>query len=359
LVFAGDRARRLTLVDEALAMARRLGELSTLSHVLLARCAAIAGDPGLLNVSLDNTAEIMVMAEDLGDPFVRAWAANLRYFAAFRAGMIPEADRALDAIDRTATEVGQPISRWFAMFTRAGRLLVGGRLAEAEALARAALEIGIALGQPDAAQAFGAQRFEIRFQQGRLDEVVGRVAEVAEETNWPVTWASLALAYCELDRKDEARTVLENLGARLADVPLDFLWPLTITRAAGACAHLRDVSHASVIVELLRPFADQMAGGGMAPVWVGSVAHYLGMLATTLDRFEEADAHFTAAAATNERVGAPTWLARTRLEWARMLLVRRQTGDAERARELLRQALTTARELGLGNVERRAMALLG
>jgi tetratricopeptide (TPR) repeat protein len=325
--------------------------------VLLARCAAIAGDPGLLNVSLDNTAEIMVMAEDLGDPFVRAWAANLRYFAAFRAGMIPEADRALDAIDRTATEVGQPISRWFAMFTRAGRLLVGGRLAEAEALARAALEIGIALGQPDAAQAFGAQRFEIRFQQGRLDEVVGRVAEVAEETNWPVTWASLALAYCELDREDEARTVLEHLGARLADVPLDMLWPLTMTRAAGACAHLRDASHASVIVELLRPFVHQVAGGGYT-LWVGSVAHYLGMLATTIDRFDEADAHFTAAAATNERIGAPAWLARTRLEWARMLLGRRQAADAERARELLRQALTTARELGLGNVERHVVALL-
>jgi hypothetical protein len=59
------------------------------------------------------------------------------------------------------------------------------------------------------------------------------------------------------------------------------------------------------------------------------------------------------------RIGAPTWLARTRLEWARMLLTLRGAGDMERAQELLRQALTTARELGLGNVERRAMALLG
>jgi hypothetical protein len=42
-----------------------------------------------------------------------------------------------------------------------------------------------------------------------------------------------------------------------------------------------------------------------------------------------------------------------------MLLTLRGAGDMERAQELLRQALTTARELGLGNVERRAMALLG
>jgi hypothetical protein len=42
-----------------------------------------------------------------------------------------------------------------------------------------------------------------------------------------------------------------------------------------------------------------------------------------------------------------------------MLLTRRQPGDAERARQLLGQALDAARELGLGNVERRAVELLG
>jgi hypothetical protein len=52
------------------------------------------------------------------------------------------------------------------------------------------------------------------------------------------------------------------------------------------------------------------------------------------------------------------WLAGARLEWARMLFARREDGDAERAGELLDQALATARELGLANIERRAVALL-
>ena len=68
---------------------------------------------------------------------------------------------------------------------------------------------------------------------------------------------------------------------------------------------------------------------------------------------------FTAADATNTSIPAPGWSARTRLEWARMLVTRRQTGDLERARHLLAEALATARELGLGNVERRAVTLLG
>ena len=52
------------------------------------------------------------------------------------------------------------------------------------------------------------------------------------------------------------------------------------------------------------------------------------------------------------------WLVRTRLEWARMLIRRQQPGDAERSRELGRQALATARQLGLSAVERDAVSLL-
>jgi class 3 adenylate cyclase len=59
-----------------------------------------------------------------------------------------------------------------------------------------------------------------------------------------------------------------------------------------------------------------------------------------------------------ERLSAPALLARTHLEWAHMLMVRREAGDAERARHLLGHALTTARQLCLSNVERRTVALL-
>jgi class 3 adenylate cyclase len=83
------------------------------------------------------------------------------------------------------------------------------------------------------------------------------------------------------------------------------------------------------------------------------------LLATTLERYDEAGRHFAAAEAGHAHVGAPTWLARTRLEWARMLLCRRADGDAERARELLAAALATARELGLGSIERQGAALAG
>jgi hypothetical protein len=84
----------------------------------------------------------------------------------------------------------------------------------------------------------------------------------------------------------------------------------------------------------------------------------VGLLYTTLGRFYVPHRLFAAADATHASIPAPGWLARTRLEWSRMLLTRREPGDPERARELLGQALATARELGLAKVERDAVALL-
>ena len=91
---------------------------------------------------------------------------------------------------------------------------------------------------------------------------------------------------------------------------------------------------------------------------MGSVAHYLGLLATTMHRFDVADADFAHAAAGYERLGARPWLALTRLEWSRMLLTRDREGDAARAQALLDEALLTAQALGIPMIDRRARALL-
>jgi tetratricopeptide (TPR) repeat protein len=135
-------------------------------------------------------------------------------------------------------------------------------------------------------------------------------------------------------------------------------WLRCLTNCATVCAALGDAARAAALYRLLAPYPDQLSVSQISVLASGSVQHYLGLLATTMGRFDDAEARFAAAATTHQRIQAPTWLARTRLEWARMLLARRQPGDAERARELLDQAITTAREFGLGNVERKALALL-
>ncbi len=109
------------------------------------------------------------------------------------------------------------------------------------------------------------------------------------------------------------------------------------------------------IVALLTPYAGQLVGVGS--YWVRSVDHCLGLLHASLGDFDEADGSFVAAAAVEERVGAPAWLARTRLAWARTLLERNGPGYADRAAGLLDQALITARQLGMPHLERQAVHL--
>jgi hypothetical protein len=108
--------------------------------------------------------------------------------------------------------------------------------------------------------------------------------------------------------------------------------------------------------ELLAPFPDGWAV--LSADIHGSVLHHLGVLESFLERFAAAEEHFAGAVDLHHRAGSRGWVARTRLEWARMLLQRADTGDAARARELLDQALAAAVDLGLGAVERQARALL-
>ena len=71
----GDYPARRAVADEALAMARRLGDPATLLDVLLRRHDAITG-PDTLAERLADTAEAEALADQLGDPIGRFWSAT-------------------------------------------------------------------------------------------------------------------------------------------------------------------------------------------------------------------------------------------------------------------------------------------
>ena len=99
-----------------------------------------------------------------------------------------------------------------------------------------------------------------------------------------------------------------------------------------------------------QPFGDQVPTTGISTF--EPVSHVLGQLASVLDRYDEADAHFARAAAFNDRAGAKFFAANTNLAWARMLLERDAPGDDERARDLLTAAHTGAAAHGYSGIER-------
>jgi hypothetical protein len=277
------------------------------------------------------------------------------------AGRMEEADSALNAAQELASELGQPTLRWAAGFLRTGRAIIAGTLEVAEQLAVEFVDIGLAGGRADAAWAFAQQLFLIRAAQGRIDQEVAaaleRVADEIKATGARLEFAEVAaaLAAAELGRSSEARAVLDDVASRQPIV--DYYSILHDELLSQLTVRLSEAAYAEVLYRRLRPYPDWVVPFGAFPA--PSVSFHLGLLATFLGWFDDAEVHFVTAAADHERIGAPAFLARTRLEWARMLLSRGEAGDLARARPLLEAALGGARDLGLLGVERDAAALLG
>ena len=84
---------------------------------------------------------------------------------------------------------------------------------------------------------------------------------------------------------------------------------------------------------------------------------YLGLLATTLERWDDAERHFEDALEMNTRMGAGRWLAWTQLPVRRHAAARDGPGDREKALSLLSQALDIAQRLGMKALLERSLAL--
>ena len=197
--------------------------------------------------------------------------------------------------------------------------------------------------------------FTLRREQGRLKEVEPVVRHFVQQHGTAATWRpGLALIYSELGREREARVAFEYLAKHdFADFPWDSLWAGGLAYLAEVCTFLGDIPRAAILSRLLLSYAGHAIVMGAGVVCYGAASRYLGMLAATMERWEEAAQHFEDAMAMNTYMGARPWLAHTQHEYAKMLLARNQPGDREEARSLLNVALSTARELGMRALEAR------
>jgi hypothetical protein len=358
LTWERDAHRRIALSDEALRVARQLADPSTLAVVLLARDYTIH-DPDNSAGRFGGTIELLTLAEELSDPVVTSRALALRFKAATELADIAEAERSLTRNEAVTAELGQPALTWVVKLQRAGLTLLRGDLSMAETTAGAAYEYALRTGQPDALYWFLPQHMQLRVEQARTTEVEETVRAAAEKHRSPGVTAMYGGLLLEAGRCDGASEVFEQLATTNFAAPRpNSLWLRFAAECAVMCARLRRPANVPQLQDMLEPYAHQLVMTSQGGCITGSVAYYLGLLATTIGDWPQAEARFTAAAGTHARSDAPIWLARGRMEHARMLLLRNQPGDRNRARELRGQALATAHDLGLVKVERDTVALL-
>jgi tetratricopeptide (TPR) repeat protein len=225
--------------------------------------------------------------------------------------------------------------------------LFRGEFANAEELEEQALRSGYARSS-DANCSYRLAMFIMRRAQGRLSEVENLTREAVDQyPGYRSFRCFIPLLELELGREHEARRAFDELAdAEFAALPRDSEWLFCLALLGEVAAHLHDHDRAALLYRLLAPYArvNAMAAGEVA---LGPVARYLGILAATTSRWDEAAGHFEGAIAMNAKMGARPALAYTQQDYARMLLARDQPGDREKARELLDDAVSIYQELGM------------
>ncbi len=355
LTYSGDWERRKALSDDSVAIATRLGDPDTVTKVLGTRFITI-WTPETLGERIDDTDRELAIAQELGDPLAVFAGLHWKAAAAVEAGNL---DLAADLVSREselAARLRQPTSSWLAAYDRATQALMHGLLDEAERSAEDAWRIASESEQPEALAFYAGQLINIRFDQGRLHELEPLIAQQVEANpGIPAFRGALTLARSEAGMRDEALEVLAvDSATEFSEIDYDSNWLAGIAIYAEACGNLGDRDAAAKLHRLLAPWRDHVAFNS-ATTW-GLVERLLGNLSRVLGHYDEAEQALVRASERHEQMGAPIWLARTRLDIARLLVER--GGEPARAARLLDQTLGTARDLGCAGIERQALEVL-
>jgi tetratricopeptide (TPR) repeat protein len=353
---------RESLSEQAVDIARRIGDPATLAYTLGGMFAAL-WRPDNPEDRLAIASEMVAVGEGAGDREQVLHGHQNKLLVFLELGDIKAVYRELDAVDRFAGELRQPAQSWLAAGAQALLALLEGRYDDAEQLRQAALHIGERSNPSDAISHHALQLFQLRREQGRLAEVEELISASARDFTWyPMFRCALAVLYCEQDREREARIEFEDLTAEnCAALPFDNEWLFSLSFLSEVAFFLGDASRAAILYEKLTPHAERVAFGAVEGCG-GSISHYLGLLATTMSRFDQAAQHFERGLQQNERMGARPWVAHTQHDLAVVLAKRRGPGDLERAIELLVSARQTCDEIGMPPLRAevvRALAALG
>jgi len=274
------------------------------------------------------------------------------------AGGMPDMGDYLDQFDRLLEEYPHPLFPTVKYIVRAIQSLVMGDYPGAVDWADSLIQAARARGRSDADVYFTLTMFQLLRETHGLGVLVDTLLELrALEAEGRVPGARSGLAawaLAEAGRADEARRLLEENGQNgFSDMPDDAGLPIAMTAWAEAAALLRDKSACRALYDRLLPFHDVHQWTGC---WYsGSTARYLALLAVALSDEADADRWFIQAIEDHRRIGSPSWLARTRIDWAEHLVGR---DEVERACDMARAALDDIGSLELTVSRNRANAVL-
>ena len=352
-LFTPTRAERHALGHAALEIAERDGSAGVLAAAwranLVARWEPQEAGERLLFAD-------RLLSFDVLDRYERAEVSLDALADVIQLGRRAEFEERLAALEDDEVVRASRRLHWRVRVWHSALALIDGRLSDAERIGGEALAIWGSAGDADAMVAFGNLLAAVRFLQGRPADTLDVIA--AARNRYPDVSgysSAMALACAELGDLEGAATALAEVTADgFAGIARDSSFLLAAACAAEVLHAIGGSDDAADLYPLVAPAAGMHIMLGGPGIFWGPVDHVLGLLAETTADFDLATGHFRDAVESARRVGARPWMARAQIALAR-------TGGRlladDHLRRLVADARSTARELGLGSVERDAAAL--
>lgn len=299
----GNTARARPVAERAVAIARDVDDAGTLAFSLLALHDAGWG-PGTAENRLPIVEEMLAAAVSARDRGLVAQATLLRATALLELGD-PHGRAELERYCELAEDLGHARGRWGALSRRSVLALIDGRTDESRVLADDAARLGKEIGEVDTLAVYDTLLWELaRFRSGRARHAHPRPPlPVADHPSWR------AIRLAESGELEAARAVLERFdltsGLRPGVAASHDPWPLVVTAEAIAAAGTG--GQRDKMYQALQPLAGTHVVVGGCAAYAGAVDHYLGLLAASLGRHDEATRHFSTAEAMHHCLGAPLW----------------------------------------------------
>jgi class 3 adenylate cyclase/tetratricopeptide (TPR) repeat protein len=344
--------RRLEYADEALAMARRLGDEACSLAVLTSRQIA-CWTPDRVPELVTELFELVPLVERIGGAVDLAYALGWGCIHALDMADVKGTAEMVASLAAIAEDSTNPTLRWLAAVYHCVHIQAVGTGHDVETTATEALARGEEANEPDAFLWYAPQLLTARIMQGRVAEVMEVVRQGAANPGLPIWQPVFARMLLYVGEVDEATKVTGQLLAVDDPVPYDGMWLLAHMFLGEVVSLIGTPDEAAQQYGRLSPFAGRLG-------CIGTAVHHsatleLATLAARAGKPHQAAEHFAAAHDQHMRMNSPFWVAETELAWGRFLL---DSGDTGRGRELLRGATERAEHNGFAAIVREAVALL-
>jgi len=354
-------ARAQAYSEEAITLARDATDPDVIFAAMHSRQMARSGPDGV-EERLALADRLLKLADETGRVGFAHWGHSWRSDALVQLGRIDEAEIEVFAEGRAAEVLREPLARWRTLLAQSWLALMRGRFNEARKLSQDARHLGSIGNHPIAEfNFFMHEKALADLSGGDEDHHAAINAFVREYPEMSAPFAVYrAIEEAARGRMVEAQAALRAFaGIHPKDVRPLMAWLPAMAISAQAAHAIGRADVAERVYEALHPYEDQVVttSAGMASVQ-GSVAHHMGLLAETLERWDEAVRHYEAAIAMEKRIGTPPYVACSEIMYAELLLRRGGAEELRRARRLAEDGQAISRELGMAPWLERAKAVL-